>query len=147
MKNSAISVQIAGVTNLQRSLGQMRTEILPVAKEVIYAEAQNILSDSREIVPFLRGVLSSSGRVHEPVMYSDSVLVEVSYGGAAAPYAEVQHENMEFAHAPGREALYLYTPVEEARKDFGGRLKSRIERLLAQRATFAVANKDSNGDS
>jgi len=147
MKNSVISVEIEGVTNLQRTLGQMRTEILPVAKEVIYAEAQNILSDSRAIVPFLRGVLSSSGRVHEPVMYADSVLVEVSYGGAAAPYAEVQHENMDFAHKTPRQALYLYTPVEEARNDFGGRLKSRIERLLAERATFAVADEDSNGDS
>lgn len=107
-----------------------RQSVVPIAKKVLYSEAQAILRHSRFEVPFLEGLLSASGRVHEPVIYADKAMVEISYGGASVDYAYDQHENEMWRHAHGRKAFYLRDPVDFARKGFGDRLERKMERLL-----------------
>ena len=104
-------------------------------KEALYAEAQAILATSREIVPFDRGALSSSGRVHEPFMVGKTTSVEITYGGAAGGdemvnYAIIQHENEDFKHAPGRQAYYLEEPMMDASEGLSARLAQRIQGII-----------------
>lgn len=66
--------------------------------------AEYVLQQSREIVPLDEATLERSG-----VASVDERELEaaVSYD---TPYAVVQHENMEYRHAPGRTAKYLERP-------------------------------------
>jgi len=151
-----VRVQLMGMTNFLRSMKSMETEILPAAKEVLYAEGQNILRESRKEVPFLRGVLSSSGRVHEPYVTKKKAVVEITYGGAAGGkfegegsvnYAIIQHENEKFRHAAGRKAFYLRDPVNRARSGFEQRLNERLGRVVAYRRRQAQIEGGEDADS
>lgn len=148
------SVKLVGMKDFLGSMRGMSSEVLPAAKEVLYAEAQGILRESRKEVPFLHGILSSSGRVHEPYIASRKAVVEITYGGAAGGdfegtkpvnYAILQHENENFRHAPGRKAWYLRDPVNRARDGFSERLNRKLARLLAGKRLHAEEAGD--GDS
>lgn len=150
-----VTVELVGIKEFLGSMKAMREEVLPAAKEVLYAEAQDVLRESRKEVPFLRGVLSSSGRVHEPYITRNKAVVEITYGGAAggdfegsAPvnYAILQHENEKFRHAEGRKAWYLRDPLNRAREGFQERVDRRLARLLAFRRQQAK-EEPLDGDS
>jgi hypothetical protein len=104
-------------------------------KEALYAEAQAVLANSRELVPYDRGALSSSGRVHEPFMVGKTTSVEITYGGVAGGgelvnYEIIQHENEDFKHAPGRQAYYLEEPMMDASEGLSARLAQRIQGII-----------------
>lgn len=62
-------------------------------------------------VPVDEGTLRGSGRVEGPVGPKASPTVSLSFGGAAAPYALIQHEVTTFRHTIG-EPRYLVRGVE-----------------------------------
>lgn len=62
-------------------------------------------------VPIDTGVLRASGRVDGPKMVKGQPVVTLSFGGAAAPYALIQHEGLHFRHRLG-EARYLVRGVQ-----------------------------------
>lgn len=62
-------------------------------------------------VPRDRGILASTGRVRVVSRRE----IALTFGGAAAPYALVQHENLNFAHRLG-EARYLVRGLERFRQ-------------------------------
>ena len=108
-------------------------------KEALYAEAQAILLTSRELVPYDRGALSSSGRVHDPFMVGKTTSVEITYGGAAGGdemvnYAIIQHENEDFKHADDRQAYYLQEPMMDASEGLSARLAQRIQGIIDREA-------------
>lgn len=96
----------------------------------LYDEANVMFNESQDQVPMDTGVLRSSGNVHAPAISHGEVLVEISYGGAAAPYALRQHENEEYKHAPGRKAKYLSDPVEDGLPDLGRNITDRLEAMV-----------------
>ena len=136
-----IVVELVGMKEFFGSMKGLEKEVLPAAKEVLYAEAQDILTESRKEVPFRRGVLSASGRVHEPFIAGKKAMVEITYGGAAGGnfegenvgYAIIQHENTMFRHAEGRKAYYLRDPLERAKGEFSERFGRRLKMLLEYR--------------
>lgn len=142
MARAPITVRLTGFNKFMKTMGDARQSVLPIAKEVLYSEAQAILRESRMEVPFLRGLLSASGRVHEPVIYGNKALVEISYGGASVDYAFDQHENETWNHAPGRKAFYLRDPVDASRKGFGERLERQMQRLLLARGNQSVRDEE-----
>ena len=62
-------------------------------------------------VPRDTGVLAGTGRVEGPVMVGKMPTVELSFGGAAADYALIQHEVLTYRHKVG-EARYLVRGIE-----------------------------------
>ena len=62
-------------------------------------------------VPRDTGALAGSGSVDGPVQTPLGPLVELSFGGAAAPYALAQHEILTYHHTVG-EARYLVRAME-----------------------------------
>lgn len=71
-------------------------------------------------VPVDTGVLRSTGRVEGPGRAERVVL---SFGGAAAPYALVQHERLDLHHEVG-EARYLVRGLERWRPGGSAALKA-----------------------
>lgn len=109
-------------------------------KEAIYAEAQAVLAESRKQVPYDRGALASSGRVHEPFIVGKTTSVEITYGGVSGGglpvnYAIIQHENEDFKHAPGRKSHYLEDPMLAASVGLSARLAQRIQALIDRAST------------
>ena len=67
---------------------------------------EHILEESNRIVPLEYGDLQRSGHVDQQ---GDVVTV-----GYSTPYAVIQHENLEYNHAPGRSAKYLEKSANNA---------------------------------
>jgi hypothetical protein len=67
-------------------------------------------------VPRRDGILASTGRVDGPVEGRRGPEVELSFGGAAAPYALAQHERLDYHHPVG-EARYLVRGLERWQPD------------------------------
>ena len=129
----AQTVVVGNLKEFIKFLGSVPNEMVPAMGEALYSEAQMILRESKQEVPFLRGVLSSSGRVHDPFRVGPSVAVEISYGGAAGGdfegeevnYAIIQHENTEYEHRDGGKPFYLKDPFDAAKDGMAERLKAK----------------------
>jgi hypothetical protein len=90
-------------------LPQARKIILDAAKQGAVTGMQMVLDRSQEIVPLDRTPLQKSGKLD----YDNTNFV-VHYGSnMSEEYAVLQHENMQFRHAPGRQAKYLEQPFRE----------------------------------
>jgi hypothetical protein len=111
-------------------------KVIPTTMEALYAEAQLVLAESKRQVPYRFGALSGSGMVHQPYSVGSKVAVEISYGGAAIPYAEVQHENLNFKHAEGRKAKYLEHPIDDAQGRLAKNIASRVAIMLRKRGSI-----------
>jgi hypothetical protein len=108
----------------QRSFRQAARSIERLAKEMdrrvpsgLRVIGEEIMTDVKASraghgVPVREGILRSTGRVKGP----DRGEVEISFGGAAAPYALVQHERLDFRHTVG-EARYLVRGLDRWKPD------------------------------
>lgn len=90
-------------------------------------------------VPRREGVLAGSGRVEGPVNTSRGPEVELSFGGASAPYALAQHEILTYFHPVG-EARYLVRGLERWKP--GGSAAFQALKDNAQAGLDAVARGD-----
>lgn len=134
-------ILLEGLPALYQTFGAAIDGIMPAMEQALFAEAHNILADSRKEVPFLTGALSASGRVHDPFTANKTAMVEITYGGAAGGdesvnYAVIQHENTSFRHAEGRKAYYLEDPVLRAKAGMQERLVQKINYVLRRRAEY-----------
>lgn len=89
-------------------------------------------------VPRDEGTLASSGRVTGPTPDKATPEVELSFGGAAAPYALVQHERDDFRHTVG-ESRYLVRGVERWKP--GGSAAMTAIRANAEAARRRIEKK------
>ncbi len=112
----------------------------------LYREGTRIMNRSKsEFVPVDTGNLRGSGYVSLPEIEGSSVSVEIGYGGAAAPYAAVVHENPRAGRTGGvspqgkkykhyaqvGQWKYLEQPVNEARDGFNQRIADDFWDALA----------------
>src|SRR5260221_10205362 len=83
-----------------------------VAPQALRGIGEEIMTDTKASaaghgVPVKTGALRASGTVEQPL----PLAVDLSFGGAAAPYALAVHENVAAHHAVG-EARYLVRALE-----------------------------------
>lgn len=90
--------------------------------------ALEIAARADDLVPFDTGVLSGSQRTAHAT--PRDMTATISYGGPAAPYALVQHEDMDYRHAPGRTAKYLERPARDIGKNLDDRIVDLVKRAL-----------------
>lgn len=91
----------------------------------IVAEAEAIMADAKEhYVPVDTGALRASGHVVLPV--GDELMVTMAFGGPAASYAPIVHEDPT-AHHPVGQWKYLETPALAATHGLADRIKARIQ--------------------
>lgn len=128
------SVRLVGVERLMR-LAERDKGLTPVIQRAVFAEANVVLNESKRIVPVRFGDLRRSGRVETPVTSGTRTTVEVTYGGAAAPYALYVHEippntggrwGTGMKHKSGKTYKYLEIPANAHRDKFVRNVLERI---------------------
>lgn len=119
----------SGVEQLKIALAKRVAEAPAAMGAALFVEAERIMADSRERVPVDDGSLRASGIVLLPEIKGDGAEVEFGYGGAAADYAEIQHERLDYSHTVG-EAKFLERPTLEAADGLESRLASIIKSRL-----------------
>ena len=110
-----------------------------ILAQAMFAEATVILNESKKIVPVATGNLRASGRVERPVTGKGRASVEITYGGAAAPYALIVHEvppnsggrwGTGMTHAAGKSYKYLEIPVMAHKDKFVDGVRGRVNDML-----------------
>ena len=95
------------------------------------SEANVVLNQSKQIVPYRFGALKTSGRVERPKVSSNSIEVGVTYGGPSASYAVYVHEiPKNYNH--GKQYKYLETPARAHAPVFARKVKERLLMFLRQ---------------
>lgn len=99
----------------------VKQAVKQAALDGIREGAQPVYEKSQAIVPLDETPLQQSGTIQQ---IGNNVYIGYGFGESAA-YAVIQHENLQYAHAPGRQAKYLEQPFREN--------VDAIIRLVAQR--------------
>ena len=134
-------VKLEGINDLKRILKDADIKIRMAANKEIHKIATEILNESRALVPFQDGMLSGSATLRAGGAASRTVMSQtIEFGGPAAPYALVQHENLRFFHpakarggsSPGtpgetRAAKYLEWPAKRKQMTLVPRLIAAIK--------------------
>jgi hypothetical protein len=90
----------------------------------LYLAAEHVLSKSDEVVPLDEAELQRSGTAS---VDPPSLTAMVSYD---TEYAVIQHERLDFRHAPGRTAKYLENSLNAARQDVAAIIAAEIRRSM-----------------
>ncbi len=106
------SVRVTGAKRVKRNLLTLGKDAPKVVGGALFREAERIMAEIKTIpiVPVDTGVLRESGHVTPPEVDSRGSTVVMAFGGPAAPYALIQHENLSYHHPVGQ-AKYLSEPV------------------------------------
>jgi bacteriophage HK97-gp10 putative tail-component len=105
-------------------LAQLAAQLPQKLRQAGQEVGDDLLSDSRDEIPYDQGDLSRSGKVTVEATGSN-VEVAVSYD---TPYAVIQHEATDFAHQDGRKAHYLGDPARENSRKY----LEHIERVVLE---------------
>ncbi len=123
--------RLAGVGELKKALAAGGERAIKLAAGGLYQEAEQIMTVSKErYCPKDLGNLYNSGHVQPPVIKGKKVDVEMGYGGPAADYAEIVHENLDPTvhwNVPGTGPKYLEKPITEALPGMANRLAAVIK--------------------
>ena len=96
----------------------------------LYREGALAFAASQREVPVDTGILKNSGVLSKPYFYGGSLVVDISYGGAASDYAIIVHEDMEARHNEGTKAKFLEDPVKRQLVGMGDRLLLQVRKGL-----------------
>jgi hypothetical protein len=136
-----MAIRLTGVRDLRRILATAEPKIRIAVNKEIHKVANEILVKSKILVPLHDTYLRGSGILKQGGAGSATVMSQtVEFGGPAAPYALVQHENVKFFHpakdrggvGPGtqgvsRSAKYLEMPAKEAQATLVPRMIAAIK--------------------
>lgn len=86
--------------------------------------AEHVLALSKDVVPLDEAALSRSGTA---TVDESTLTAAVSFD---TPYAVVQHERLDYRHAPGRQAKYLEQPLNASKGPVGRIIEAEVRRAL-----------------
>jgi hypothetical protein len=112
-------ILVRGGANAGRALSQ-----------ALYREAALIFEESQDEVPLDTGNLRASGKLGLPQIQGSELVVEISYGGAAADYALVVHEDLERNYRNGKKSKYLEDPAKRRIIGLSGRLLRSVRKSM-----------------
>ena len=98
--------------------------------QAIYREGALIFEASQDEVPIDTGNLRASGKLGTPFTEGRNVVVEISYGGAAADYAIHVHEDMERTYRNNKKSKFLEDPAKRGIQGMSGRLLKAVKRAM-----------------
>lgn len=144
--SKTVGVNLEGLDRFIQKFKITTDQLLPEMGGAIYEEALRIAAEADLLVPYDTGNLARSQIVHAPARQGSRVFVDITYGGPAAEYAEIQHERDDFHHpslasglpANGRQSHYLEEPLDDAVGDdrLGMILAWRIESRLLRKMGY-----------
>jgi hypothetical protein len=98
--------------------------------QALYKEGAVIFEQSQDEVPIDTGNLKISGQLELPKIEGKQIVVDISYGGAAADYALTVHEDMERTYQNGKKSKYLEDPVRRRIKGMDTRLLLAVRKAM-----------------
>lgn len=131
----ARTIRVKGLDELMSAFVQAGRQAPRMAAQALYEEATEAFYLSQQVVPVRYGYLRSSGMVHPPAVIGAKAHVDITYGGAAAPYAIYVHElpPSRAKHDPPTAWKYLERPVKVYAEGMGNRMAVRVMNMLNER--------------
>jgi hypothetical protein len=118
---------LEGVELMFERIRQEREAFLHKLRGALFAEGQDVQTDSMENTPVRDGFLRGSHvTTVAPFEGIEDAAVEITVGGPAAPYAVYVHEDLEAHHTVG-EAKFLENAINRARSGFAKRVAERMK--------------------
>lgn len=114
----SIDVQLDGMDRLSRLVARVGSEAPRLVEQALVAEAGDTMLATKRVTPVAFGNLRDSGMVQQPRTNDGVVSVELTFGGASAPYAVYVHERTDLYHAPPTKAKFLEETVLERVPNF-----------------------------
>lgn len=99
-------------------------ELHAAAARGLLLAAEHVLGKATAVVPLDEGYLQSTGTAS---VDEASLTAAVSFDG---PYAVRQHEELDYRHAPGRQAKYLEGPLNAARSEVAALIAAQLRRAM-----------------
>jgi hypothetical protein len=127
---SALVLTPPSVTVLVSATTRLAGALREAAAGAIRVEHERIMTTAKRRTPVDTGALRASGHVQPTRVEAGGRLVSVGgFGGPAAPYAVVVHEDLTARHPVGQ-AKFYETSVLEAQRDMAERLAAHIRRHM-----------------
>tara|TARA_R100001463_G_scaffold675_2_gene3041 strand:+ start:4918 stop:5349 length:432 start_codon:yes stop_codon:yes gene_type:complete len=137
-------IRITGIKDVQRLIAQGNRQVIQATRMAVQDVTADIAQKANDLVPYEEGELSDSQVVTFPVGGA-KIEGTVSYGGTAAPYAAIQHENPDYWHpaknrggtgpveagqGSGRGSKYLEYPTTQAFIGYDKKIVKMIKGLI-----------------
>jgi hypothetical protein len=129
--------KVTGLDDLVQKLKDAKAKLRQNAAKEMYQFAEEIMTDSKQVVPVMTGALMNTGKVFSPVEDSTSITVELGYGDASVDYALIVHEELQTPKGgqikwtrPGSGPKYLQNPFDARSGELAPRLaKAALDSL------------------
>ena len=102
-----------GLRQLEKTFEKKIKDINKATDQGVQDAADYLLNISRPLVPVDTGRLKESGKTVKEKEMERLVTYEAHNPLNDYEYAPIQHENLDFKHAPGTQAKYLEQPFSE----------------------------------
>jgi hypothetical protein len=99
-------------------------------EQAMVAEAGTTMEAAKRITPYFAGALRASGKVEKPKRDANVVSIDITFGGAAAPYALWVHERVDLHHQPPTQAKFLESAALERAPQYTRHLAERMAQIL-----------------
>jgi len=101
-------------------------------RQALYREAQIAFNESQLEVPVDKGNLRNSGQAYgiQVNQIGDSLIITLGYGGVAASYALIVHEDLGARHNGSTKAKYLEDPVKRRQAGLATRLVTAVDNAI-----------------
>jgi hypothetical protein len=93
MSKGLIEVKVTGADKVQQAVLELARRIPQRIAQALQVEAELTMTEAKLLCPVVTGALRASGFVTEATVLHDDIGVLLGFGGPAAPYALVTHEN------------------------------------------------------
>lgn len=117
---SSPDLKIEGLNDLIELLRKGQKKAHSDVAKVMYQFAEEVMTESKQIVPVKTGALMATGKVLPPVESAGVITVELGYGDNAIGYAIYVHEELQSPSGnpinytrPGSGPKYLQTPFDQ----------------------------------
>ena len=125
----SMNFKIDGLEDLIQKLKTGKQKFRENAAKKMYQFAEEVMTDSKEVVPVLTGALMNTGKVFLPVEDATSITVDLGYGDESVDYALIVHEELQSPKGnpinwtrPGSGPKYLQNPFDAKSDQFAPRI-------------------------
>ena len=125
-------IEIENIDKLINLLQEGGAGARQALRQSLYLEAQIAFAESQREVPVDKSHLRNSGQAYgiQVNSFGDTLEITLGYGGVAASYALIVHEDMNARHKSGTKAKYLEDPIKRRAEGLATRLLSSVENAL-----------------
>lgn len=124
-----MDIVVTGITQTIRALSRMGEDLLPIIAAALNEQHESIMTLAKERTPVDTGALRASGHVVPPRIIARSIQSIGAFGGTAAPYAIIVHENLTAFHRVGR-SKYYQSAVQDRTSKIGPAVRNAVRGYL-----------------